>query len=151
MKNLTTILAVASLLTVGLVSCQKDDEDVTILSPVAGDFLGKEACPATAAPGGSEYAVVIYNQADVNNGKVYIENIYGIGGRYEATVSGNTITVPTSRYSYKPSATAAALTGNLSATGTIDGAVLTLNFKLDGPLADECKFVGNRDAHHEGH
>jgi hypothetical protein len=151
MKNLTTMLAVASLLTASLTACQKDDEDVTILSPIAGDFLGKEACPATAAPGGSEYSVAIYNQADANNGKVFIENIYNIGGQYEATVSGNTITVPTSRYSYKPSATAAALTGNISATGTIEGGVLTLNFKLDGPLADECKFVGGRDARHEEH
>ncbi|MDB5271249.1 MAG: hypothetical protein JWP58_4289, partial [Hymenobacter sp.] len=142
MKKLNTILAAASLITASLTACQKD-ADVVIISPIAGDFLGKEACPPTTALAGSDYAVTIYNQADPNNGKVFIENIYGIGGKYEATVSGNTITVAPTRYSYKPGA-AAAVTGNISATGTIDGAVLTLNYKLDGGFVDECKFVGSR-------
>jgi hypothetical protein len=134
----TLLLATA----VSLTACQDDDE-VVILSPVAGDYLGAEACPPTAAPAASQYQVHVYNQADVSNGKVYIGNIHDIGGVYEGTVSGNTITVPSTKYTYESGRNT--YTGNLSATGTIEGSVLTLNFTLDGDLADECVFVGNKD------
>jgi len=127
-------------------SCQNDDDDITIISPLAGDYLGHETCPPTGTPGTDEYSVTVYNQADANNGKVFITNIYGIGGVYEGTVSGNTITVASTPYAYTQGSTT--YRGNLSATGTIDGSVLTLNFELDGPLADECKFVGDKNARH---
>jgi hypothetical protein len=135
----TLLLATA----VSFTACQDDDDEVVILSPVAGDYLGAEACPPTAAPGASQYQVHVYNQADVSNGKVYIGNIYDIGGVYEGTVSGNTITVPSTPYEYTSGRNT--YKGNLSANGTIKGSVLTLNFKLDGDLEDECVFVGNKD------
>ena len=140
MKKLITLLTSVSLLIAGLTSCQKDDIDVPIYSPLAGNYIGKETC--SPSPPSDDYTVDIYNQA-TGEGKVFIHNVYGIGGTYEATVSGNTITVPSTPYSYTEAGTT--YTGNISATGTLDGSIITLNFKLDGDLADECQFVGDRE------
>ena len=149
MKKLRSNLLVSSLILVASLSfsgCQ-DDDDVTIISPLAGDYLGYETCPPNGTQGADEYSVTVYNQADVNSGKVFVKNIYNIGGTYEGMISGNTITVASTPYVYTSGTTT--YRGNLSATGTIEGAVLTLNFKLDGPLADDCKFVGDKNARHE--
>lgn len=148
MKKLTTLLALASLFTVGLVSCQKDDTDVTILSSVAGDFVGQEACPGPipAGPAAHEYAVHIYNQSDAGNNKVFINNLYELGDTYEATVNGQSITLAASPYSYTVGSGMSAQTrsGTMSATGNVNGSILTLNFTLTGSDAGECVFVGNR-------
>jgi hypothetical protein len=147
MKKFTTILA-AGLFTASLVSCQKDDNDITILSPVAGDFIGKETC--APAPAGADYSVQIFNTA-ANNGKdVFIDNIYDIGNRFTGTVSGNTITVASQPYKYviATGANKGTYVGNITATGTVVDGVLTLDYKLDGDLADACQFVGDRDARH---
>lgn len=141
MKKLTTILATACLLTAGLVSCQKEDDDITILSSVAGDYIGKETC--APSPAGGLYHITIYNTA-ANDGKVFIDNIYDINNKLTADVSGNNITVPSQPYTYVSGATT--YKGNISATGTVNDGVLDLKFKLDGALADECVFVGDRDA-----
>ena len=153
MKKITTVLAAAALFTVGLVSCQKDDADVTILSPVAGNFIGGEACPPTPTTtyGKDDYAIDIYNQANSNSGKVFIGHIHELDNVYEATVSGNTITLPASPYEYDAgTATKPDIhSGTVSATGKVEGSKLTLNFTLTGTDAAECVFVGDRDGRHQ--
>lgn len=144
MKKLTTVLALASLFTAGLVSCQKDDTDVTIISPLAGDFVGKETCKP--APAGSQYTVHVYNTAE-NKDKIYIDNIYDIGNQFEANVSGNTITLPSKPYEYiipRGQPGAGTYTGNISGEGSVDGSILTFTFRADGDLADTCTFKGDR-------
>jgi hypothetical protein len=138
-KHLAHFIILVSLLAMGLTSCKKDDSDVLIISPVAGDYVGKETCAPT--PPSDNYTVSIYNQS--TGDKVFIHNVYGIGGTYEATVSGNTITVPSTPYTYQSGTTT--YKGNISANGTLDGNILTIHYKLDGDLADECQFVGNRE------
>ncbi|WP_310393243.1 hypothetical protein [Hymenobacter sp.] len=142
MKKFAITLA-ASLFTLGLVSCQDDDSDLIILSPVAGDYTGNETC--APSPAGGDYVIHIYNTA-ANDGKVFIDNIYNIGNRFEADVSGNNITMVAQPYSYviPTGPNAGTYTGNVSATGTVEGEILTLNFTLDGGLADNCQYVGNR-------
>lgn len=149
MKKQRSKFLLLSMLMAGAVSftaCQDDDTDVTILSAVAGDYLGHEACPPSGTPAAHEYAVTVYNQSDASNGKVYIENIYEIGGKYEGTVNGNTITVAPTAYTYTSGGKT--YKGNLSATGTVSGSVLTLNFTLTGDDTSTCQFVGDRDARH---
>lgn len=145
MKKLTTLLAAASLLTLGLASCQDDDTDTIVLSTVAGDFTGSEACPGPSkgTEGSNLYQVHIFNQNDATNKKVFIENVYGIGERYEATVDGKNITLAPTPYEYIDRTDT--LRGNISATGMVDGSVLTLNFKLDGDDTSECQFIGDRN------
>ncbi|GGE94959.1 hypothetical protein GCM10011383_02120 [Hymenobacter cavernae] len=118
-------------------SCQKDDADVTILSPVAGSYYGEEPCNS------EPYTVDIYNQSDAKNGKVFISNLYGLGDVYEATVSGNTITLPPTPYSYV--AGGKTYKGNITATGTLEGSVITIKYTLDGDDPEQCTFVGDRE------
>lgn len=144
MKKTNTWLLAASFATLGLTACEKDKE-VTILSAVSGDFIGKETC--APSPAGSQYAVHIYNTSE-NNGKVFIDNLYDIGNRFEGTTSGSTITLPSSPYSYvipagRPGA--GTYTGTISATGSVSGSVLTMTFRATGDLADTCTFVGDRN------
>lgn len=145
MKKLTTLLAATSLLTLGLTSCQDDETDTVVLSTVAGDFTGSEACPGPSdgEEGDHLYQVHIFNQNDPTNGKVFVENVYEIGERYEGTVVGNTITIAPTPYEYSVGATT--YEGTISATGTVDGSILTLNFKLEGDDTGECQFIGNRN------
>lgn len=126
---------------VSFTACNDDDIDVEILSPVAGNFVGDETCAPAPSSG---YTVDIYSQADAGNGKVFIHNLYGIGETYEATVSGKTFTVPSTTYTYKPNATTT-YTGKIKASGTVDGSIVKIDFELDGPLADKCVFVGDRN------
>lgn len=142
MYKTPTFRLAASLLTIGLAlsGCKKDNEDITIYSPVAGNYVGTEKCPTTP---GAPYTITVYNQAAVSNGKVFISNLYGIGETYEATVDGSRITVPTTPYQYTDSGTT--YRGNISATGTVDGNVLTINYTLDGDDPEQCSFVGNRE------
>jgi hypothetical protein len=142
MYKTPTMLLAASLLTLGLVfsGCKKDDEDVAIYSQVAGNYVGTEKCPTVP---GDPYTISIYNQADINNGKVFITNLYGIGQTYEATVDGNKITVPTTAYEYTYQGTV--YKGNIKAAGTVDGNILNISYTLDGDDPENCSFVGDRE------
>lgn len=130
------------LLTLGAAfsGCKKDDTEIAVLSPVAGNFVGTEKCPTTP---GAPYTIAIYNQTDVNNGKVFISNLYGIGEVYEATIDGKNITVPKTPYQYTVGKDT--YRGNISATGTVDGNILTISYTLDGDDPEQCSFVGDRE------
>jgi len=143
-------LLAASLLTIGLAfsGCKKDDEDIAIYSSVAGNYVGTEKCPTVP----SDYTITIYNQADVNNGKVFITNLYNIGETYEATVDGKNITVPTTPYQYSyPDKTATGadtiivVRGNIKASGTVEGNILNISYTLDGDDPENCSFTGDRE------
>ncbi len=140
-KNPTFWLA-AGLLTIGLAfsGCKKDDEDMEIYSSLAGNYVGTEKCPTTP---GDPYTVTIYNQADINNGKVFITNLYGIGETYEATVDGNRITVATTPYEYTYQGTT--YRGNIQASGTVEGNILNISYTLDGDDPEQCSFEGDRE------
>ena len=128
-------------------SCQDDDTDVTILSPLAGDYIGVEAeDPET------EYAVHVYNSANDNN-TLFIDNIGNIHNRYTFTVNGNEVSIPSTPYTYVASATVT-YTGNLSATGKIEGEKMTLQYTITGPasflgptMTYTGNFVGDRGRH----
>jgi hypothetical protein len=128
---------------ISLSGCKKDDDIKQFLS-IAGNFVGKEKCPTVP---GSPYTISIFNQADVTNGKAFISNLYGIGETYEALVDGNKITVPKTAYQYTVGTGAAAVTyrGNISATGTVDGNILTISYILDGDDPEQCSFMGDRE------
>ncbi|MBO2008782.1 hypothetical protein [Hymenobacter negativus] len=146
MNKTPTVLLTASLIAIGLAfsGCKKDDEDIAVYSSVAGNYVGTEKCPTTP---GDPYTITIYNQADINNGKAFITNLYGIGETYEATVDGNRITVPTTPYEYTviSRGDTTVYQGNISASGTVDGTILTINYTLDGDDPEQCSFVGDRE------
>jgi hypothetical protein len=142
MHKKPTVWLAASLLTIGLAfaGCKKDDEDIEIYSAVAGNYVGTEKCPTTP---GDPYTISINNQTDTKNGKVFINNLYGIGETYEATVDGSNITVPTTPYQYTYQGTT--YRGNIKATGTVNGDILTISYTLDGDDPEDCSFSGNRE------
>jgi hypothetical protein len=145
LRTRATLLATSLFtLVLGFSSCQKDDADITILSPIAGNFVGTEKCPTVP---GAPYTITINNQADINNGKLFITNLYGIGQTYEAVVSGNTLTVANTPYEYTAGTGANAVTykGNISATGKVEGNILTISYTLDGDDPEQCSFVGDRE------
>ncbi|MFC6226151.1 hypothetical protein ACFP2F_23105 [Hymenobacter artigasi] len=142
MSKLPLSVLAVSLLTLGAAfsSCKKDNTDISILSPVAGNFVGTEKCPTTP---GDPYTVSIYNQANTANGKVFITNLYGIGETYEATVDGKNITIPKTPYQY--TYLGVTYRGTITATGNVEGTILTLNYTLDGDDPEQCAFVGDRE------
>ncbi|QIX60721.1 hypothetical protein HER32_05850 [Hymenobacter sp. BT18] len=131
----------ASLLLTGisttLVSCEDDDDEVTILSAVAGDYLGAENCAGAV----SDYTVSVYNTTD-DPGKVWIAHVYGIAPPLKATVSGNTITLPSTPFVYETATAEYNLTA--SGTGTVVGDSLKFTFEIGGDFSDACTYSGSR-------
>lgn len=143
---LAALLVVAA--SVGFTSCKKDDPKVEILSPVAGDYNGEEDCTP-----GAEYQVHVYNTAD-RPGVVFVDNPFDIGERFEANVNGNSLTIIPREIEvpdFDPSVDTTYVS-RFSGSGTVNGDILTLDFKLDivtgadttNFYAGECKFTGNR-------
>jgi len=144
---LLTLLATATA-SLTLSSCKKDDDpEITILSPVAGDYKGTEDCFPD-----DHYIVHIYNTADQAN-KVHIDNVYNIGEHLIADVNGTNITIqPTEIETPSASNPDTTYIGRISATGSVSGSILTLTVKVeavtggtDNAYVGECKFTGDRD------
>lgn len=149
-KPLTKCLLLAIGLSSALVfsACKKDDDpDVTLLSPVAGAFVGHETCAPD--PSSPDYTVSVYNTA-ANNGNVFIDNIWGLQDylevpvQFEATVNGNTLTMPQTTRQFVVDTDTFNI--QMAGEGRVDGNILTFTFRIDGDLgADTCTFVGDRN------
>lgn len=138
-----------------LSSCKKDEDDkFTILSPVAGEYVGAETC-APDKP--HEYVIQVYNTAEDNN-KVFIDNIYGLSDfassstdpihvKFVANVSGNSITLPDTDQIFTD-AGGDKYKVRVGADGTVSDDKITLNFRITSDstdfLNDTCTFVGSR-------
>ena len=85
MKKIRLPLAAAILLvaaSASLLSCKDDDDKVEIIQPLAGDYVGGDAC-ADPSYDQSEYVVRITNTAD--NSQVFVENY----GNINQLITGN--------------------------------------------------------------
>lgn len=148
MKNLKYLFFAGLVATsVGLTSCNNDDEEITIeyASKLAGDFEGSEVCDGGDAVG--PYMMHIFNTADDANA-VWVEGIWDYAPRVRATVnSDNSFSIPAQQVIHRGSTAAGNDTFNIvSGSGTVNGKELVFDFQLDyDGDAVNCQFKGNRN------
>lgn len=161
-ENRFSLFATIALLAASatLLSCQKDDTDIEIIQPLAGDFHGTDNCgpDPMANPGNGKYTVHIYNTADKS--KVFIENISALNDYYPAAenphekfvvaLEAGKFTLPPTTHTYKVYESAGAITSagtastaagrtldlrtsvtyTAKATGTIEGNILKMKWEI---------------------
>lgn len=164
MKKITNIIAATFLLSLGLVSCQKDN-DIEVIQPFAGGYLGTEDCGS--GPGG-EYETLIYNTADKQ--QVFIDNIGNLNHvfvenpqeKFAVTIQDGKFTLPPTTHTFRVYETAAlqtaaatasttagrpldlrtSFTYTVTATGTISGKVLTMSYDISNSSTTRRRFTG---------
>jgi hypothetical protein len=127
MKKLPVSLLLAATLaatSLSLMSCEKDDADVEIIEPRAGDYVGADK------EDGIQYITRIYNMVDKSD-SLFIENIGNLGLRSKFYVNGQDVTVAPTPYDFPIADTAYSV--SLSGTGKIEGDTLKLQYTLSGP------------------
>ena len=102
--------------------------------PDRDQFLGAFAAIETCGAGNDTYDITIIESGTADNAVVVI-NLYDWGEQASATVSGNTLTIPSQL-----------LDGiTFSGTGTIADNILTINFTVSDAIAsDNCNAICTR-------
>jgi hypothetical protein len=147
LKFYSLALIGAMFLSPALISCDNDDEEeIEILLPIAGDYIGSETCDAANGVPSSEYPMHIYNSANDPN-TIWIDNAYGLGITLKGTWDGgNGFTLPSQDVSIKIGTTT--YKGKISGSGKVEGNDLTFDFVTTEDLEDKCTYKGKREVLH---
>ncbi|MCB0581423.1 MAG: hypothetical protein KDD10_19190 [Phaeodactylibacter sp.] len=118
----------AAILVLSAFGCKKDEELARI------KFLGAYSVVETCGSGNDSYEIIIIESGSSDNA-IVINNLYDFGESVSATVSGNSVTIPSQL-----------LSGiTYSGNGTISGSTLTINFTVsDSVDSDNCNAICTR-------
>lgn len=131
MKNLrNSLLFVAVTATLGLVSCQPDEEPAP--ADARDPFVASWTCNENSSQIGASTYTVHINKSTTNTSQVEIENFYNIGFAYKATanISGTAVTINQQTYNSNQ------LHGSGSKTGT--NTISLTYYMNNGSTVDTC-------------